>query len=582
MKKLTALLLVLVMVFSLAACSSNGTDSSTTSETTTSTSETTTDTTDSTTPAASTEEATVNEVATSTGSIALTDIMDTANIDTSRKSTFNSDERVPEVVISVSSEVTTWTPWQSGQGRSAFILTVFEPLFYYHDGYELEACIAKDWYDEDDTHMVVEIYDNVYDSDGNNLTASDIVAAYDYFNNSGNANDFNYFASCEEVDTYTVRFTWTAPIDSLTSLASILEVALYTQEAFNAHDFTTDPVGTGAYKLTELVTGSKYVLEPTDYWQTDDSARCQESMQNVDKLTIEVISETNVAYVAFEEGTLFTISPSSIQLADFLEGGKYAGEYTMVYELKTGTKGIGFNMSGESIVSDDINLRLAICYAIDSEGIVAAIGDNSFYVEKAEAGSTITGYNTAWDSLENYRTVYDVDLAKDYLSKSNYNGEELVILNQSGNDSAMTATQIIQQELSAIGINTRIDNYEHAIINTYLYDVTCWDIFFYNWAGDPISQLWARQSDINNYNHGYTQTGINDPVLQEMIERVQTKSGFTDELIDEIEAYFTDNCLLYSIFGEITWTAYDSSIASLCTNHGHKDIVWTACNYYLD
>jgi hypothetical protein len=67
-----------------------------------------------------------------------------------------------------------------------------------------------------------------------------------------------------------------------------------------------------------------------------------------------------------------------------------------------------------------------------------------------------------------------------------------------------------------------------------------------------------------------------------MIERVQTVDGYSDDLIKEIQAYFTDNCMLYSIYGAISWGAYDTSIASLATSHGHKDVFYTASNYYLD
>jgi ABC-type transport system substrate-binding protein len=568
MKKFVALLLVVVMAMSLVACSGN-TSSSTASSTSSG---------DNGTTAEEIQEAAKE----STGAVSVQDMMDTSIVDTTRKSTLNSDERYPEVTVATQTEITTWTPWQTAQGRSALILTVYEPLFYYHDGYELEPCLAKAWNEVDDTHFEVEIYDYIYDSDGNNLTADDVVAAYNYFVASGNANDFSFFGSVEATGDYTVLFTWNSRITTLTSLATMMEVGMYTQAAFNAHDFTTDPVGTGSYKLTELVTGSKYVLEPTDYWQTDENSRASVSLQNVDKLTMEVISESNVRYVSFEEGSLFSVTPNATQLADFLEGGKHYGEYSLVYEKQTSDYGVGFNMSGESILSDDINLRLAIAYAIDSEGIVIALGENSYYQEHAEGGSTISGYQSEWDTMENYYSVYDVDLAKEYLEKSGYNGEELVILNQSGDDSKETASQIIQQQLSVIGINSRIDTYEHAIINTYLYDVTYWDLFIYQWAGDPISQLWGRQSDITNYSHGYTETGINDPTLQDMIARVQTVDGYSDELIKEIQAYFTDNCLLYAIYGSISWTAYDTSIASLATAHGHKDVYYNACNYYLD
>lgn len=570
MKKSIAFLLALVMAFSLAACGDGTADDKTSDNPGTSSENN---------PVTNAEKS--EEIQQSLGGVVdLFDMMAGDCIDTSRKSTANSDERYPFVATYVEKEITTWTPWQTPQGREAAIHWIYEPLFFYLDNYELQPVMAKDWYEEDDTHFVVEIYDYITDTDGNNITAEDVVNSFEAFAHSGNASDFASYASSEAIGTYTVRFTWTEKLTSLTALGSMMETCIFSQKASEDHDFTTDPVGTGPYKLDKLVTGAQYVFEANDdYWQTDElcAPGCK---RNVQTIQVDVLSDNTMAYVAFEEGSLFNTKAQTTSLPDFLEGGKYYGQYTVVCELGPGTNGLGFNMSGESIFSD-VNMRPAVAYAIDSEGIVAALGSNNYYQLHAEAGESMPGYQEEWKDRENYYSVYDPELAKEYLAKTDYDGETLTLLVQVDDDQERVS-QIIEQELKAIGINVSIEILDRAIINTYLYDVTYWDLCMYSWNGDFISQLWGRQSDLRNYTHGFTETGINDPDLQAMIERVQLVEGYTDEQIDEIQTYFTDNCMLYGIFSTFKYNVYNPDLASIVANHGHKDIMLGACDYYLD
>ncbi|MCD7832978.1 MAG: ABC transporter substrate-binding protein [Lachnospiraceae bacterium] len=516
------------------------------------------------------------------GFVFVQDLMSYDNIDTSRTNTYTSGGRLDQVTIYVAGEVSTWTPWQPNRGRDAMIDVIYEPLFYYSDGFELVPCLAKEWYEEDDTHFVVTIYDYITDFDGNNLTASDVVAAFDYYATSGNANDFDYYESSEAIDDYTVRFTWTGPIDSETALCTMMETALYTQQAFNDHEFVSDPVGTGAYYLDTLTPGSEYILKVNEnYWQTDDSVRCEVSKQNVETIDYKVIQDSTMAYISFKAGEVYNYNLESSNIADFKEGGDYYGQYTVVYDNATGRTGLAFNQAGNSIMSDE-NMRLAVAYAIDSEALTAAIGSDVYYMAHAEAGSGVTGYNSEWDTRDNYYNTYDPELAKEYLAKTDYNGETLIYLSQSGSDATNLTAQVIQQMLAQVGINVELALYEDAIIDTYRYNLDYWDLYLFSWLGDPISQQWGRQFDMNNYTHGANEAGINDEYLQDMIERVQSVSTCTDELIDEIQTYITDNCMCYSLYAQITYTVYNPSIARLNTFRGHSKVAWGANEYYLD
>ena len=79
-------------------------------------------------------------------------------------------------------------------------------------------CIRDRYKEVDDLHWQVEIYDYIYDSEGNHITADDVVFSFNELVESGNAFKYASFESVKKIDDYTVEFTWTAPIDSVGAL----------------------------------------------------------------------------------------------------------------------------------------------------------------------------------------------------------------------------------------------------------------------------------------------------------------------------------------------------------------------------
>ncbi len=512
------------------------------------------------------------------------------NIDTSRKSTYNSDERHEEITVYINSEITSFTPWQGGRGRSAMILEIWEPLYYYNDGFELEACLAKgmEWVDE--THLNVEIYDYIEDYKGNHLTADDVVFCFENLLAQGGSLD--YYKGIEAISDYVVQFTFGEEIhDDLDALPSALITLLYTEEAYNSYDFASEPVGTGAYYLESMIQGSTYHFAANEnYWQKDESLRCSQAGQNLDGFTAMYIGDSSVAYMSFTSGDVFNYSEiSSTNLPDVLPGGKYENQFAVGYEYMTGRYGLSFNMSGVSVV-DDINLRLAICYAINSDDIVYALGENSVYATHAESGMNTIGYQDIWDTTyqDTYYGICDLELAKEYLKKSDYNNETLRLISISRGEQQQ-ACQIIVEVLKSIGINVEYIAAENAILDSYIRDFEAFDLYFYNWNGEALSQQWQRQLDLNAYVSSNTHDGVtyndfclHDEKLQEYVEKVQLVSQATDELYQEIQQYIQDNAYLYSLFGKVQYNAYNSDLAMMVSTNGHKDTMWGACEYYLD
>ncbi len=517
-------------------------------------------------------------------------------IDSSRKTTADGDENYKEINISTGNEIKTWTPWQSGRGRNEMVMVVWEPLAYNveKDGvsYCIEPCMAEDihWEDENEkTHLIVKIYDYIKDFDGNEIKASDVKFSIEQASVSGVSGDYNLIDHVDVIDDYTVDIVWKNPCESIIPETTILTTAIASEKATAEHDFVSDPCGTGTYYLDSQVVGSKYVLKRNEnYWQKPElCCRIATGQGNVDTINIEFIGDGNMRYIAFENGEVFNYTIDANNIADFMEGGKHFDEYTVVYERNAGRYGLAFNVHGDAPVAavNDVNFRNAVFYAIDGPGIINAIGKYGYYQVHGEAGVTCRGYNPEWDTVtDNYYAIYDPELAKDYLSKTDYKGEELTLIVQSGQTGSDTATQIIQQQLAQIGINVKLMPLEMSVLNTYKADFTGWDLWFFMWAGDDIGQQWARQLDINSYETGSNEHGMNPenfPGFQEKIEAVQ-KDSRTPELIDEIQNFLVDNAIQYSIYGQINYWAFNKDLAKLTYSSNHKDYIWGACEYYLD
>ncbi len=502
--------------------------------------------------------------------------------DESRTSTANSDEMYDSIVVSVSNVPADLSPYTMSNALTN--MEIFDTLFEQNEDGEFVGRIAKDWHEEDDTHLVVELYDYVMDSDGNNIKASDVAFSFDTFANSGFARDFNYYEACNVIDDYTVEFVWNQPITGLTNLESMMtKTYICAEKAYSDHDFVTDPVGSGPYKLTEYVTSSYAVLEAKeDYWQTDESLVTRNAARNVKTIRYDFISDNSMSAVAFENGNTINLSLTPDTLEMFEEGGEYAGLGNIYCYPDTVSITILPNMSGESIMSDK-NFRLAVFYALDTEGFADALGSRLYAPVTCDASPAILDYSESWADMENYQNVYDPSLAQEYLSQTAYKGESIKILLE-GNAQKSSVATVMQAYLEAVGIKAEIETYDHAMIAGYASMADGWDIFLAS-SGDA-EYTANRLRKVYGTNAGYVK-GSNislyeDQAFQDMIDKVNTIEGNTEEGIQEIFDYIYENALGLGTAYPVNVECYSPCVAKICQKYGSTEVVYGAFEYYLD
>ena len=502
-------------------------------------------------------------------------------VDTTRKTTADSDERYQKVSIGLISDPKDLSPTaMNGDNSKLYIYNNFyETLFDFRNN-EYIPILAKGYTEVDELHWDVEIYDYIYDTNGNHITANDVVFSLNLLKESGNAFKFDSFESAEAMDDYTVRFTWTSPIDSLGALEwPWCRTCIISQKSFEEGNFTDAPVATGPYKVTDFVSGSHCILEANDdYWQKEE-LRDAEHLANVQTIEYDIIAETSQHVIALSTGQIqYSEYIPAENLADFSDGGQYADGNDVYVSQGSGLYMLMCNNYGGKI-TEDVNLRKAIYWALDNEAIEKATGNT--VAAKALGTRFFSDYQSSWEeNPENYMASCNLDKAKEYLEKSDYNGETLVLLAPS-DETIKTIMTMMQALLMQVGINVEIVAEEAALAQTDMLDPAKWDLLISQIGGGSQVGEWNRPMNNKEFGTEYNMAFIADDTLQEKLLNVMSLAGHTDENTTDMVDYILENGYYYALCSPATNAVYSEDFAKLVYRES-EFLRAGACDYYLD
>ncbi len=439
--------------------------------------------------------------------------------------------------IATSADIANESVWLSndGTGRKYIIYSVFEPLFQMDGtGGDLVPCLGKSFERVDDYTYKIELYDNIFDTAGNHLTASDVLWSFDTAKEPKKRN-----LKCIESFTADDDFHLTLKLNS--NDVGLFERAMFqthvvTQKAYedSGDEMKTQAVATGPYMITEWVEGSKIVLEKNpDYWAKDID-RQNYQWQNVDVIEFDIIPEAVQQLTGLDTGKIDIIPSTTYdKAAPYMPGGDKSEGY-VVYDKFEATQFMQFNCN-EASPCKDINLRKAIAYAIDAEGLLDGVMDGAGEVAHG-FNSALGDYVEAWDDLDYFD--YNVDTAKDFLSQSGYNNEKLVILTDTSDMGTDTGLMILNY-LQDIGVNAELLSVESSIKKETAADYTAWDLQIgTSGAADYHTVNWRANWDPAATGDGLLPCGILDPKLDELLATVRNVNTWNDESVDAFMKYY--------------------------------------------
>lgn len=456
---------------------------------------------------------------------------------------------------------------QTGNGKNP-LNEIFEALIDRDDfGGETYGVIAKDW-SFDGNDLVVNLYDYVYDSAGNHITASDVVFDYDYSYSQGYTNSqyLVYTTGAEAVsDTQVVFHFKPEQMDAYDNVFTLLsQVNIFSQAAWegSADQMANDPVGTGPYTLTSFTSGASAVLtRNSNYWQTDESLIGPQHVANVEEIVYKFITDSAQAVNALMTGEIdYLDGISSEALPTFINapGWKVSDTYTHnCFALFTNC------LTG--LPCSDINLRAAIMYSVNADDIINALGGPD-YARKSWVwgvpGSLL--YDTSWENaIDNFYAVTDLSLAASYLEKSDYNGETLNIVYNSGQYNLYfePISLILASALDELGIKYKISSLNDDLFSTMSKTPRSkdWDIMLTN-SGSDGTLMKFYQNYFNTLAYEGGLGNYNDSVLDEKFKTVFSTTGATQENMDDLVQYINDQFYCKGLFEPVTYSVLNSEL----------------------
>lgn len=418
------------------------------------------------------------------------------------------------------------------------------------DKTEFYLVLAKSLEETEPNVYDIEIYDYITDSEGNPMTADDVIFSYDKYLETGL--NLQYTASLESYEKtgdYSVRITMSDDAQ-VGALETMLEkVRIITQAAWeaSADEMATTPVGTATYILTNYTTGQQLTFaKRTDYWQTDDSKRCIYQQSNADTIYLDIITDASTQAIAMQSGQLdisqFIPTADMVNFVD--DSGAARDGYIAEYVLHSALFQIVYNC-GENSPMSDINLRKAVAYAIDSQAVMTTGWGANGYAATTLASAYSADYDTALDNNEYF--PYDPELAKEYLADSSYQGENIRILVTSNFPSDSAA--LVLSYLQAVGINAELLSYENAQYLALNADNTGTEYELEIEAPNSTGYICSNsyEYDKNHRENGLPHIMVDDPELQELFDTMAARDTNSKETATAFLNYIQENVYGYGL-----------------------------------
>ena len=428
----------------------------------------------------------------------------------------------------------------------------------------------KDMNDKGNGVYEIEIYDYVHDTKGNPVTADDIVFSFNKAEENGSyATILESLKDIKATGDYTAEMT--LENERAGNLLAILSsIKIVTEAAWNASsdEMIHDVCGTSPYELTDFLEGSYATFEKVDdYWQTDESLLSYKQKSNIDTIKWVIIADMAQSAAAVESGEIdhaMVINANDYGL--FMDADNNALDgYVVDVTDNNLMYGLTFNCSEDSLCGD-INLRKAICTAIDNDALAESVFKGFGRAVGNYVNSAYLDYDESMEHADSYY-AYDIDQAKKYLDASDYNGETLKVL-VSSNRNAKAVMVLLEAYLRDLGLNVEMSQYEAATFQSYYYEASgeSWDMTFTCDQGTTGSDyLWTVcfAADGSLYDFGNL-LHHEDAELQKLYDDMASKDKNSKETVQKFLDYVEENCYMYGLIEGYKVNIGGGRVKSMC------------------
>ena len=443
-------------------------------------------------------------------------------------------------------------PAQTIQLLAAIInYNIYDQLVYIGPDGLPQPWAAESWeISPDSLTITFKIREGIKFHDGTVLDAPAVKFGYDRILDPAMAAPYRDFLGpikdVQAPDATTLIFNYTEPYAPFfVNAAQIAIVSPAGVEKFG-DEFGRNPVGSGAFKFKEWVTGTQIVLERNpDYvnYRADD---LNKGPAYVDEIVFTIISEAATQTAAFEAGELDVLDVDRADVGRLTEAG-----YNIV--AQTNTHNINFIEFANKPPYNIPAFRKAVAHSIDRDSIneIAYFGNATPHLCPVPIGDA--AYDEALCAEHGY--VYDLELAKAALAEGGFvDSDGNGFVEMDGKDLEVTlwsyapypvqeaTIEVIQVDLNKVGIKTKIQTIEFGAMQPMLesgeigMDLMRWT--FYDQS--ILSQLFKSPGWVNQ---------TNDPELDKLISVADTTVDpeARIEASHAVMTYIMDNALIATV-----------------------------------
>ena len=461
----------------------------------------------------------------------------------------------PKVLrIAVNGDSGTLSPAHTTNATRPVIGMIHQPLWTLdHDGNPI-FLLCEEVERVSDTEVILHLRQNVKFSNGNPFTASDVLFSMKMYRDLGGLAAPNVqtvdIDNTTIVDDNTIDLKLLAP--TIIFWSSLQGMYVYDEESYSDDGASTNPIGTGPYKLKEYMPGSSITLiRNDDYWG---------EAPDYDILEASVIAEDAQRVNALETGLvdLTTIQTSDYEYVSGLKGITTYAYYTGSYQIMN----LNFGPNGAFYHNKDA--RKAVCLATNNQALLNTVYLGHGYVMHAAVPDYMVDYEDRYNDLdETYSLNYDVERAKELAESSGLTQKTLKLVTN-GTATSIQMTEMLQNMLKEIGVNSEIFNYDNSTAISMLYDLESdWDIQVAAGAS-PNRRVGDLLVNSVRYRPDLTMEGAFDNSAKYLEEAplclsLQDEKELSDMLYEKLKIY-EDEVLSYGLFDVEYYLGYSENI----------------------
>lgn len=355
---------------------------------------------------------------------------------------------------------------------------IYEPLFAMN-AENVPTMVLADSYEIDETGTIytIKIRQGIQFHNGQEMTADDVVASMERWLTLSTKATPIAGTTFAKVDDYTITMTLTEPYaGALDILAGNVQfAAIYPKSSIDNEGEAgiTDYIGTGPYKLVEWKQDQYVYLTAYEGYQQPAGASSG--------FTGEKTAATANVYfqiVTDETTRIAGVQTGEYDIAEGISLEQYAAlaedPAVTLYTKTGGTLNLFFNTTVGIMANETMRDAIMACLNCDDIMMASYIDANLYSLNQGWMNPASATWGS--DNSEHYNQN-NIEKAKQLLTEAGYAGEEIILVTTPDYPAMYNATLVVQQQLISAGINAVVEQYDFATFMEHRADPNQFSLF---------------------------------------------------------------------------------------------------------